>query len=127
MPNFNTRFAVIIGTASTTTVGYPATTREYAISYMGAVHHARWTSHRFMNLKPGDHIIVDRRIPSTDLTILGVVFGDSTEGTPYDGTGGVIQPNDSPGGTAAGTPPIKTGGYLTCDIGPGFDVSHLHP
>lgn len=121
MPKLNSKYAIIAGTINPTT---------WAVSYMGAVLPATYAGRQLYKLTVGDQVVVDRRIPSTALTILGLAFGDTTNGSVYSGTagsGGIVQPSDAPGGTAAGTAPVSTGGYLTLDTGPGFDMSHLHP
>lgn len=104
---------------------------QYVVSYMGKVLPAH--NETIYQFHVGDTVIIDRRIPQMNLAIVGKLFGDGSEGTPYDGKGGAIGNGDggrsSPPGPGSTLPPGGSAvtGWFRFDSGPGFGVGVLHP
>ena len=121
------RYAVVCGTAwiPHQTIQAPwyagRYNQKYTVTHQGGIHTAN--SMLPYNLQRGDLVIVERN--STQMTIVARMYGDSTEGTPYQGTGGIMSPHDAMG-TAPGTAAF-TAGYWELDTGPGIDGGVLHP
>jgi hypothetical protein len=132
MKFISNRYAVVLGTAwmSNSYVQVPwyagRERLQYTISYNRGIHVA--SSFLPYRLKKGDMVLIERG-PS-NIAITARLYGDSSEGTPYQGNGGIMQPHDSPGGTiitAPGTMPAFYAGWLEFDTGPGLDGGAIHP